>query len=72
MEQFDPRRLAGERLRKLIKQNYKSREEFAFICGIDVRTLSRYINEGALCDTRVIQDFANHFGVNFLDFFKEE
>ena len=37
---------AGEKLRKLINENYTSQEDFAFEYGCDVRTISRYVNQG--------------------------
>ena len=46
MSKVDATRFAGEVLRRLIKENYSSQEEFAFEFGADVRTISRYINNG--------------------------
>ena len=70
MNEFDAAKRAGQVLRKLISENYTSQEEFAFEYGADVRTINRYINNG-INKIDVIQDFAELFNVDFVDFFKE-
>ena len=70
MNEFDAAKRAGQVLRKLISENYSSQEEFAFEYGADVRTINRYINNG-INKIDVIQDFAELFNVDFVDFFKE-
>lgn len=63
-------KIAGNTLRNLIKENYVSQEEFAYDFGVDIRTLSRYINNGInRIDT--IQELASFLGVDFMTFFKE-
>lgn len=69
MNEFDAAKRAGQVLRKLISENYSSQEEFAFEYGADVRTINRYINNG-INKIDVIQDFAELFNVDFVDFFK--
>ena len=71
MNEFDAAKRAGQVLRKLISENYSSQEEFAFEYGADVRTINRYINNG-INKIDVIQDFAELFNVDFVDFFKEQ
>lgn len=69
MTALSPQKIAGENLRRLIQENYLSQEEFAFDYGTDVRTVSRYVNNGInRLDT--IQELAYFFGVDYLDFFK--
>ena len=58
---------AGEKLRKLINENYTSQEDFAFEYGCDVRTISRYVNQG-IEKVGVIQELAMYFNVDFMDF----
>ena len=61
--------LAGERLRQLIKENYSSQEEFAFDYPMDLRTVSRYINNG-ITKIDTIQELAEFFKVPFIAFFE--
>jgi len=64
-------KIAGMKLRKLIKEHYSSQEEFAYDYGIDLRAVSRYVNNG-ITKIDTIQELAIHFQVDFLYFFKEE
>ncbi|MBQ9735924.1 MAG: helix-turn-helix transcriptional regulator [Clostridia bacterium] len=61
--------VAGERLRQLIKEYYSSQEEFALDYPMDLRTVSRYVNNGI---TRIdtIQELAEFFKVPFITFFE--
>ena len=70
MNKFDAAKRAGQVLRKLISENYSSQEDFAFEYGADVRTISRYINNG-INKIDVIQELAELFNVDFVDFFRE-
>lgn len=63
--------LAGKHLKKLIKANYKSQQKFADDYGLDIRTVSRYVNEG-INNVSTIQEFAEWFNVDFIHFFIEE
>lgn len=65
---LSPERMAGETLRRLIKENYSSQEEFAYEYGIELRTISRYINNG-INKVNVIQELAEFFNISFTDFF---
>jgi len=68
---MDKKMKAGQYLRKLIKENYSSQEEFAYDYGIDVRTVSRYVNKQGLDSIDLIQELAAFFQVDFFDFFKD-
>ena len=57
-------------MRKLIQENYNSQEEFAYEYHIEIRTLSRYINQG-ITKIATIQEFANYFNIDFIDFFNQ-
>ena len=70
MNEIDAAKYAGEVLRRLIKENYPSQEEFAFEYGADIRTISRYINEG-VTKVPTIQSFALHFQISIKDFFPD-
>ena len=61
--------MAGQTLKRLIKENYPSQEEFAYDYGADIRTISRYINNG-INKIDVIQELAEFFYVPFYFFFK--
>ena len=67
-EQMSAERMAGEALRKLIQENYSSQEEFAYEYGYEIRTISRYINQG-ITKIATIQEFANIFNMDFIEFF---
>ncbi len=71
MEKLSPQEIAGRKLRKLIQENYTSQEEFAFEYGTDIRTVSRYINNG-INKINAIQELADFFNISFVEFFKEE
>lgn len=71
MDKSSQRQIAGRTLRRLIQENYSSQEEFAYDYGADVRTVSRYINEG-INKVDTIQELAYFFGISFFDFFTEE
>ena len=62
MNEMDLTKYAGEALRRLIKENYSSQEEFAFVFGASSRNVNRWINQG-LSDLKTIQELAMHFDV---------
>lgn len=70
MTDLSPQMKAGLKLKKLINENYSSQEEFAFEYGCDVRTVSRYVNQG-IEKIGIVQDLAMYFGVDFMNFFIE-
>ena len=71
MTELSPQMLAGNRLRKLIAENFDSQEDFAYEFGIDVRTVSRYVNCG-INKLDIIQELADWFGIEIMDFFTRE
>lgn len=70
MTELTPQLKAGKKLRELIARDFDSQEDFAFEYGCDVRTISRYVNQG-IEKIGVIQELAMYFNVNFLDFFND-
>lgn len=68
MSDLDFALCAGNRLRQLIKENYSSQEEFAYDFGLEIRTVSRYINNG-INKVSVVQELAEFFSVPFTSFF---
>lgn len=70
MADLSPQRCAGEKLRNLILENYPSQEEFAYDYGTDIRTVSRYINNG-INKIDAVQELADFFHVDFMEFFKQ-
>jgi len=69
MSNFDAAKQAGMVLRHLIQTNYSSQEEFAYDFGAEIRTVSRYINQG-INKISTIQELADFFGVPFTAFFE--
>lgn len=67
MSDYDPTKRAGEVLRRLIQENYSSQEEFAYDFGTDIRTISRYINNG-INKISTLQELAVFFHVSIVDF----
>lgn len=67
MSDYDPTQRAGEVLRRLIQENYSSQEEFAYDFGTDIRTISRYINNG-INKISTLQELAVFFHVSIVDF----
>lgn len=70
MEKLSPQQLAGQNLRRLIQENYSSQEEFSYDYGMDIRTVSRYINSG-INKIDAIQQLADFFNVSFVEFFND-
>ncbi len=69
MGKLSPQQIAGQNLRRLIQENYPSQEEFSYDYGLELRTVSRYINNG-INKIDAIQQLANFFKVEFIEFFK--
>ena len=68
MENMSPSQIAGKTLRRLIQENYSSQEEFALDYGLEIRTVSRYVNSG-INKVDTIQELASFFNVSFVEFF---
>lgn len=59
---------AGKVLKRLIRDNYDTQEEFAYDFGTDIRTVSRYVNQG-INKVSVLQELASFFRISITDFF---
>lgn len=70
MRKTDAAKQAGTVLRRLIRENFSSQEEFAVAYGVELRTVSRYINQG-INKVDALQELAEFFQIDLLDFFKE-
>lgn len=68
MSDIDAALYAGKVLKRLIKENYSTQEEFAYDYGIELRTVSRYVNEKGITKTADMQEFAEFFGVQMYVF----
>lgn len=72
MSEVNVAKYSGEVLRRLINENYDTQEDFAYEFGLELRTVSRYINEEKLTNSVVIQQLAMHFKVPMREFFPED
>ena len=70
MSKVDASKQAGIVLRRLIQENYPSQEEFAYDFGADIRTISRYVNQG-INKVNVLQELADFFQIELWDFFRD-
>lgn len=68
MSEITIQQKAGLFLKNLIQENYGSQEDFADDFGTDIRTVSRYVNNG-INKISTVQELADFFGVRFQDFF---
>lgn len=68
MSKMDAAKQAGIVLRQLIQENYPSQEEFAYDFGTDIRTVSRYVNQG-INKVNTLQELADFFQIELTDFF---
>lgn len=68
---MDKRLLAGQNLRRLIKEHELTQQTFADDFHADLRNVNRWINNG-IKDIDKIQEIADYFDVSFFEFFKEE
>ncbi len=67
---MDKRLLAGQNLRRLIKEHNLTQQTFADDFYTDLRNVNRWINNG-IKDIDKIQELADYFDVSFFEFFKE-
>lgn len=70
MTQLPLRQRAGNALRRLIQENYATQEDFADDYGLDIRSVSRYVNSG-ISKIDTIQELADFFKVDYTEFFKD-
>ena len=69
MSSWTPQQKAGLVLKRLIQERYSSQEEFALDYGMELRTVSRYVNQG-INRISVVQELADFFALEFEDFFR--
>ena len=69
MSRWTPQQNAGLVLKRLIQERYSSQEEFALDYGMELRTVSRYVNQG-INKISVVQELADFFALEFEDFFR--
>ena len=69
MSSWTPQQKAGLGLKRLIQERYSSQEEFALDYGMELRTVSRYVNQG-INKISVVQELADFFALEFEDFFR--
>ena len=69
MSSSTPQQKAGMVLKRLIQERYSSQEEFALDYGMELRTVSRYVNQG-INKISVVQELADFFALEFEDFFR--
>ena len=69
MSSWTPQQKAGLVLKRLIQERYSSEEEFALDYGMELRTVSRYVNQG-INKISVVQELADFFALEFEDFFR--
>jgi len=67
MTNLSPQLIAGNALRKLIKKHYKSQEDFAWDYHMDIRNISRYVNNG-INKFSTIQELADFFHLTWEEF----
>ena len=67
MEKLSSKQIAGKTLRRLIRENYSSQQEFADAYGLEIRSVSRYINNG-IKDLDTIQELAQYFNLTVIEF----
>ena len=69
MSSWTPQQKAGLVLKRLIQERYSSQEEFALDYGMELRTVSRYVNQG-INKISVVRELADFFALEFEDFFR--
>ena len=67
MMQLTPQQIAGKTLRRLIRENYTSQQEFADEYGMEIRSVNRYINNG-INKLDIIQELAQYFNLTVIEF----
>lgn len=63
-------KIIGENLRRILKENNMTQQSFADDYGLELRTVSRWINEEKLTNIMDIQALADYFDVSFTEFFR--
>lgn len=64
--------IAGKNLKRIIKSSkYKSQEEFAYAFGAEIRTVSRWLNNG-IKNLDTLQEIADFLKIDVLSLLKDE
>ena len=63
-------KITGANFRRLLKENHMTQQAFADHYGLELRNVSRWINEEKLTNIMDIQALADYFDVPFSEFFK--
>jgi len=63
-------KITGANFRRLLKENHMTQQAFADHYGMELRNVSRWINEEKLTNIMDIQALADYFDVPFSEFFK--
>ena len=63
-------KITGANFRRLLKENHMTQQAFADHYGMELRNVSRWINEENLTNIMDIQALADYFDVPFSEFFK--
>ena len=65
--------VAGDNLKALIRKSakYRSQADFAFDFGVDIRTLSRWLNQG-IKNIDTIKELADFLSVDILELLKDK
>ena len=63
-------KITGENLRRILKENNMTQQSFADDYGLELRTVSRWINEEKLTNIMDIQALADYFDASFTEFFR--
>lgn len=63
--------IAGDNLKRIIKESvYKTQEEFAYSFGAEIRTVSRWLNNG-IKNLDTLQEIAEFLDVDVLGLLRE-
>ena len=63
-------KITGANFRRLLKENHMTQQAFADHYGMELRNVSRWINEEKPTNIMDIQALADYFDVPFSEFFK--
>ena len=65
--------VAGDNLKSLIRKStkYRSQDDFAFDFGVEIRTLSRWLNQG-IKNIDTIKELADFLSVDILDLLQDK
>lgn len=64
-------KIAGENLKQVIKANYLSQADFAFDFGVEMRTLSRWLNNG-ITNIDTLQQITEFLQIEITDLFVQK